>query len=178
MHGFIRDHLEDLLTAESSPARPPRGIAKHDRHGVAEHLKTCADCSAEFESLKAQSALLRTLRPPQDEAEPAAGFYARVMQRIEERTKDSIWSVFIYSPFGKRVAYASLGIAVLLGTYVVSLEARDGHLGGGGTTIAQQLNGDAPCFGSQAQQRDAVLTNFASSQGSLEQASFQQGSLQ
>ncbi len=40
--------------------------------------------------------------------EPAAGFYARVMQRIEEKAQDSIWAVFVYSPFGKRLAFGSL----------------------------------------------------------------------
>jgi hypothetical protein len=167
MHGFIRDQLEDLLTAEPCAARLPRGNANYDTNEAAKHLESCAECSSEFEPIKAQSALLRTLRAPEEETEPAAGFYARVMQRIEERTKDSIWSVFIYSPFGKRLAYASLAIAALLSTYVVSLEARDGHLGGE-NIVARQVTGDAPCFGSQAQQRDAVLTNFASSQESLQ----------
>ena len=165
MHGFIRDQLEDLLTAEPSTARLPRGSANYDINEVAKHLESCAECSSEFQPIKAHSALLRSLRPPEEEIEPAAGFYARVMQRIEERTKDSIWSVFIYSPFGKRLAYASLAIAALLGTYVVSLEARDGHLGGD-DIVAQQMSGDVPCLGSQAQQRDAVLVNFASAQES------------
>jgi anti-sigma factor RsiW len=167
MHGFIRDQLEDLLTAEPSAARLPRGNANYDTNRVTKHLESCAECSSEFEPIRAQSALLRTLRPPDEEIEPGAGFYARVMQRIEECTKDSIWSVFIYSPFGKRLAYASLAIAALLGTYVVSLEARDGHLGGDGV-VAQQMSGDVPCLGSQAQQRDAVLVNFASVQESLQ----------
>ena len=87
------------------------------------------------------------------------------MQRIEERTKDSIWSVFIDSPFGKRLAFTSLAIAALLGGYVVTLEARDGHLGGH-NIVAQQIDGEAPCFGSQAQQRNAVLVNFESSEES------------
>jgi hypothetical protein len=172
MHGFIRDQLEDLLTAESSLARLPGAAAKYDIEGVAKHLKSCAECSSEFESIKAQSTLLRALRPSEIETEPAPGFYSRVVQRIEEGTKDSIWSVFIYSPFGKRLAYASLGIAALLGTYVVSLEARDGHLGGK-TIVAQQLARDAPVFGSPDQQRDAVLTNFASGPQLVNQGSLQ-----
>jgi hypothetical protein len=173
MHGFIRDQLEDLLAAESSIARLPQAaVAKYDIEGVAKHLESCAECSSEFALIKTQSALLRTLRPSELETEPSAGFYARVMQRIEEGTKDSIWSIFIYSPFGKRLAYASLAIAALLGTYVVSLEARDGHLGGK-TIIAQQLASDTPVYGTPEQQRDAVLTNFVS-----EPEPVQQGSLQ
>ncbi|MGI9073908.1 MAG: hypothetical protein ACR2JB_21910 [Bryobacteraceae bacterium] len=167
MHGFIRDQLEDLLTAESRTARLSRPAAKYDVEGVAKHLESCAECSSEFQLIKTQSALLRTLRASEPEMEPSTAFYSRVMQRIEESAKDSIWSVFIYSPFGKRLAYASLGIAALLGTYVVSVEARDGHLGGK-TIVAQQLASDAPVFGSPAQQRDAVLINFASAPESVQ----------
>lgn len=172
MHGFIRDRLEDLLTAESSAARLPSATAKYDSEGVAKHLESCAECSSEFELLKTQSALLRTLRPSEPETEPSVGLYARVMQRIEEGTKDSIWSVFIYSPFGKRLAFASLGIAALLGTYVVSLEARDGHLGGQ-TIVAQQVASDTPVFGTLEQQRDAVLVNFATTSEPAQQGSLQ-----
>src|SRR5260370_41165254 len=106
MHEYIRGQLEDLLVAESAASRLDGVIAKakYDVTGVAKHLQSCSDCSSELDSMKAQAALLRTLRAPEEEVEPTAGFYARVMQRIEDCTKDSIWSVFIYSPFGKRLA--------------------------------------------------------------------------
>lgn len=157
MHGSVRDRLEDLLTGERSAV---------GHKGLAKHLSSCAGCSSELTSMKAQSAMLKAFRVP-EEVEPVSGFYARVMQRIEERAKDSIWAVFIYSPFGKRLAYASLTIALLLGTYVITQETRDGHLGGA-RIIAQDFHYDAPVTGSQAQQRDAVLENFASHQGSLQ----------
>lgn len=89
-----------------------------------------------------------------------AGFYARVLQRIEERGDRSIWSVFIDSPFGRRLAYASLTIAIVLGSYVVTQESRDGHLRGA-NMMAQEMHYDAPVVGDQSQQRDAVLENFA-----------------
>jgi predicted anti-sigma-YlaC factor YlaD len=155
MHGSIRDRLEDLLAAESSAV---------GQQSLKDHLSGCAECSEEFESMRAQAALLSTLRAPEDIA-PAPGFYARVMQRIEERAKESIWAVFIYSPFGKRLAFASLTIALVLGTYVITAESRDGHLGAELLT-AQQFHDDPLVVGSQAQQRDAVLENFASHQGS------------
>lgn len=154
MHGSIRDRLEDLLAA--------RGAAVGT--DLNEHLSSCAACSAELDAMDAQSQMLRSLRSP-EEIEPAAGFYARVLQRIEERTKDSIWGVLIYSPFGKRLAYASLTIALMLGTFVITQEIRDGHLQGE-RIVAQRLHYDAAVVGSQDQQRDAVLANFASHQGS------------
>ncbi len=149
MHGSIRDRLEDLLRAESARNR-----------GVSEHLASCAECSAELAAMKAQADMVKTLRPP-EEVEPAAGFYARVLQRIEERGSRSIWSVFTDSPFGRRLAYASLTIAILLGSYVVTQESRDGHLRSV-NMVAQDMHYDAPVVGDQAQQRDATLENFAS----------------
>jgi hypothetical protein len=110
--------------------------------------------------------MLETLRPAES-VEPEPGFYARVMQRIEETAKDSIWAVFIYSPFGKRLAYASLTIAVMLGTYVVTQESQEGTLASR-NAVVQNAHYDPPVFGTQAQQRDAVLANFAVHQGPLQ----------
>lgn len=154
MHGSIRDRLEDLLAAEGSAARD---------QGLIKHLSSCSECSSELGAMKEQAAALHCLRAP-EEVEPAAGFYARVMQRIEERTKDSIWAGFVYSPFARRLTYASLAAALLLGSFVVGQETTDGHLLGE-RMIAQQLHSDVPVIGSQQEQRNAVLANFASHQG-------------
>ncbi|MGA8026507.1 MAG: hypothetical protein WB992_05135 [Bryobacteraceae bacterium] len=167
MHGSIRDGLEDLLSGESSPGKS---------EAASTHLSSCAECSSEFQSMKAQSGLFKTLRAP-EEIEPTAGFYARVIQRIEERTKDSIWAGFIYSSFGNRLAYATLTIALLLGSYVITQESRDGHLGGP-PVIAANSHYDALVIGSQAEQRDAVLENFASHHFTSDQAAADQGSPQ
>lgn len=157
MHGSIRDKLEDLLRGEQRKVQ--------DR-GANEHLSSCTECASELESMRTQCELLRSLRTASEIA-PPPGFYARVIQRIEDSGRDSIWSVFTDSPFGKRLAYVSFTVAVLLGTYVVAQESRDGHLQGQ-SILAQQFFNTAPVVGSQAEQRDAVLTNFASHQGSLQ----------
>lgn len=114
--------------------------------------------------MQAQAELLKALRAP-EEIEPAPGFYARVMQRIEECAKESMWGAFIYSTFAKRLIYASLTVAVMLGTYVVTEEARDGHLLGRQTVVAQSAHYDAPVIGNETEQRDAVLVNFAVHEG-------------
>lgn len=155
MHGSIRDKLEDLLRGERHKEDP----------GIETHLSSCPECASELESMKSQGALLRSLRAA-EEVEPAGGFYARVIQRIEDSARDSIWAVFIDSPFGKRLAYASFLATVLLGSYVIAQESRDGHLGGP-SIVAQEFY-VTPVVGSQAQQRDAVLMNFASQQGFLQ----------
>jgi hypothetical protein len=145
MHGSIRSELENLLEGRASASE-------------VNHLKSCSACATKVGTMRDQVHLFRSLRVG-EEIEPAAGFYARVMQRIEERAKDSIWAVFVYSPFGKRLALASLSLAVLLSSYVVAEEKLDGHL----TTesMVKQVHYDVPVEGDQAQQRDAVLQNFA-----------------
>jgi predicted anti-sigma-YlaC factor YlaD len=152
MHGTVRDRLENLLS---------RGSSEKEHWEVEEHLSLCAECSSELKAMKTQSELLQSLRAP-GELEPAVGFYARVVQRIEERANSSIWSFLIDSPFGKRLAYASLAIALLLGTYVVSEESQDGHLSN--RVVVSQNSSFTPVIGNQQEQRDAVLVNFASYQ--------------
>jgi hypothetical protein len=147
MHGSIRNELENLLADCASAGE------------VKQHLKACDACATELGGMRRQTQLFRSLRAGED-VEPAAGFYARVMQRIEEHTKDSIWAVFVYSPFGKRLALASLSFAVLLSSYVVAEERLDGHLTAE-PSVVQQVHYDVPVEGDRTQQRDAVLQNFA-----------------
>ena len=146
MHGPIRDRLEELLNAPTSEA----SLTQH-----------CPDCSEELKQMKDQAALLKTLRAP-GELEPAPGFYARVMQRIEEDGVRSIWSVFVDGPFGKRLAYVSLALALLLGTWIVGVEREDGHMGSEPVIAQEAANSDVPVTGDQAHQRDVVLVNLAS----------------
>jgi predicted anti-sigma-YlaC factor YlaD len=152
MHKAIRDRLEELLRLE-------RAAENQRSPEVQAHLSSCGECAAELEAMRTYSTMLQSLRAP-DGIAPAAGFYSRVLQRIEERAKDSIWSAFIYSSFGTRLAYASLTIAVLLGSYVVAQERRDGHLGRQ-SIVAANVHYDAPVYGDRDQQRNAVLENFA-----------------
>ena len=152
--GPVRDRLESLL---SGAGEWPE---------TKEHLSSCGSCLSELKFMREQSALLSALKAP-EELEPTTGFYARVMQRIEDHTRDSIWAAIIYSPFGKRLAYASLTAAALMGSYVVAQESRDGHLLGE-NIVAQQIHYTAPVIGDKAQQRDAVLQNFAVSEGNIQ----------
>ena len=76
--------------------------------------------------MRAQSAMFR--RAFRSEVEPGAGFYARVMNRIETQAKPSVWSLFGESMFAKRLAYASATFLVLVGVVFVSVEsARCSH---------------------------------------------------
>jgi anti-sigma factor RsiW len=144
MHQLIRKNLEE-----------------HLKHSVSEipaefhrHLGECPDCANELRGLEAQSQWLRSLRDARD-AEPRAGFYARVMERIEAQQPFSIWSVFLDRKFGFRLAVASGMLAALLGGYLVTSE-----LGGpetGTSVVTASASSDAG-----QQQRDAVLVDLAS----------------
>jgi len=106
MHRGVRDKLEEILAGT--------GDNLSERH-----LHDCEECSAEVAAMREQSSLLRTLKT---EAEPGPGFYARVMERIEAQGVASVWNVFFDSPVGRRLAMASMVVALSLGVYLVSSE--------------------------------------------------------
>lgn len=127
MHPQIRQNLEDYL----------RGGQQHDS-GLPEefqaHLGECAECARELQSLAEQARWLQSLRnePSLNEQnmneqnlEPRAGFYARVVERIERRIeaqRASFWAPFLERKFGFRLAVASAALVALLGTYLVTSE--------------------------------------------------------
>src|SRR5713101_3472567 len=120
MHRLIRDNLERVL-AESNCKGQAAGQHSSEQLPREQHLAECAECSDEVAAMREQAALLRELRAP-DEIEPRAGFYARVMERIEAQGAVSIWNLFFESPFGRRIAIASMALALLLGVYLVTSE--------------------------------------------------------
>jgi anti-sigma factor RsiW len=106
MHREIRNHIEDVLAGSKL-----------------EHLSQCEECRTEVRGMQEQTALIRELRAPEGlVAEPRPGFYARVMERIEAEGPISIWNLFIESAFGRRIAVASLALALLVGVYLVTSE--------------------------------------------------------
>ena len=110
MHRGVRDKLEDILA----------GTRDAQCEG---HLDECAECGAELTAMREQGKFLRSLRS--EEVEPGAGFYARVMERIEAQGGVvSIWNLFFDSPVGRGLAMASMLIALSLGMYLVSAESK------------------------------------------------------
>jgi len=147
MHHQVRDKLEDYL----------RGGALETPAEFHRHLGECEDCASELRRLEAQSQLLRSLEAAKG-AEPRAGFYARVMERIEAQQPFSIWSAFLERKFGFRLAVASGLLAGLLGVYLVTSEP-----GGPESGIAASMaTASAPTDAGLQEQRDAVLVDLAS----------------
>lgn len=102
MHPPIREDLESYLAGKPTSA------------AFQEHLSACAECRTAVRLMERQSRILRTLRPI-EEVEPAPGFYARVLERIEMQKAASIWSVFLEPVFARRLIYASAVLTLLLG---------------------------------------------------------------
>lgn len=159
MHGSTRDRLEELLAKgvrqTGSQQNAQEALALPDGH-----LQHCPECALDVNSMREQAEWIRHLRAP-EEFDPAPGFYARVLQCIEERAKRSIWYGLVYSPAGKRLAYASLSLALALGMYVIAAEQFDRPLPAK-PAVVEQANAQVFGDGGSAQQRDAVLVNFAS----------------
>jgi hypothetical protein len=112
MHRIIRDHLEQVLAAAGPASDHPAG----------KHLAECAECRDAVAAMREQAAMLRQWRTPAGEMEPRPGFYGRVLDRIEAQTPGSVFTLFFDSLFGRRIAMASLALALLLGVYVISSE--------------------------------------------------------
>jgi hypothetical protein len=85
------------------------------------HLKECGDCREVTEGMQAQNDLFHAFRSTA-EAEPHAGFYARVLERIEMQRPVSIWALFANTMIGRNLAAASLAVAMLMGLFMVSSE--------------------------------------------------------
>lgn len=154
MHEPIRDNLEEYL-------RGSAGKIPQEFHA---HLGACEDCASELKLVEKQARMLRSLQAGR-EMEPRAGFYARVLGRIEEQAPFSIWSVLLQPRFGRRLAVASAVLALLLAGYLVSTEPGEPGIGPAPMVVMTDTPaspaGAAPQDTSR-QQRDAVLVNLAS----------------
>ena len=153
MHQPIRDNLEDYL--EGSTQQVPQTFHAH--------LVACEECASELRLLETQANMLRSLRSNAD-VEPAPGFYARVMGRIEEQGRGSVWSVFLQPSFGRRLAIASATLVVLLATYLVTTEPGDQTVAVVPPAVVTEPRSVDTGVDSlrQQQRRDAVLVDLAS----------------
>lgn len=145
MHEPIRNHIEDYLSRTGRTTLPAEFTT---------HLTACAECREELAAIEDQAQLVRVLKPVQD-PEPAPGFYARVLERIEAQRPASIWTIFL-QPFGQRLAFASFALACIMGVYMYSTEP-------GFETSSAMTQSSIPDLGAnQEQDRGAVLVSLVS----------------
>ena len=105
----IRRRLEDYLSGDlPAGADPSFDRALEARPEAKKALQLFAEQS---------EAIRRTLRAPEGIG-PAPGFYARVMARVEEESRSSMWSMFT-GVFGQRLVLAASMLVLLLGVLAV-----------------------------------------------------------
>lgn len=109
MHAVIKDSLEEYLAGTLEPARQRLMDA---------HLDGCEACRLEVDGFMSVTGLLSELRPV--EVPSPAGFYARVMARVEQtRPAPSFASLFsLDMAFGRRLVFSSLMTLAVLGCYL------------------------------------------------------------
>ncbi len=151
MHGLIKERLEDYLRG---------GPEKKVPQDFEQHLRECESCREEVSWMQDQSQVLRALSAQRD-TEPAPGFYARVLNRIEAQQSTSIWSAFLDPIFGRRLVAASLTLVLLLGGYVAFREvAYPPSVNDAEAIIAVQEH--PPGLGQDRQRdRDTILVTLA-----------------
>jgi anti-sigma factor RsiW len=128
---------------------------------VEEHLKNCPNCRMEVEAMQMHSALFQSLRSA--EMDPAAGFYARVMNRVDTQVRPSVWSLFGESLFAKRLAYASAMFLLVLGSVLVTSPGPEEPLAVAAPEriLAGESDPVPVTMENTQQDRDVVLVNLA-----------------
>jgi anti-sigma factor RsiW len=153
MHALIKERLEEYLRGSGGQA---------DLAAFRAHLASCGDCSAEIEGMQSQARLLQLLRLP-DEVEPQAGFYARVIERIDAQRTSSPLYAFLDLRLAHRLMFASLTAVIVLGSYLVYTE-RVSSFGEFGPVASLASQTPARVGTDPAQDREIVLVALASYQ--------------
>lgn len=108
MNRQIEDNLEAYLSGSLSAA----GLTDFERalEGSDAALRQT------IARMEKQSRLMRSALRPPEQMDPGAGFYARVMDRIEaQRASSPFWAGLIEPLFFKRLVVASATLMLLLG---------------------------------------------------------------
>lgn len=153
----IEELLEDHLRGSLAPARE---AAFADALAAAD-----AETRRMIEAFEQHAQLLRGLRAPEDAA-PAPGFYARVINRIEAQRVPSVWDSFVEPHYFKRLAFAALTLLMLLSVTVwTNPEPKATYAS---APVVDIFGGpepiDAMDASNQESNRDAILVNLATYQ--------------
>ena len=153
MHALIKERLEEYLRGTGEQA---------DLAAFRAHLASCEDCSEEVEGMQSQARLLQLLRSP-EEVEPGAGFYARVMERIDAQRRASPLYAFLDLHLAHRLIFASLTAVIVLGSYLVYTERAPSFGESGPVAVLASQTAERDLVGAhQAQDRETVLVALAS----------------
>ncbi|MDX1978826.1 MAG: hypothetical protein SFV51_01055 [Bryobacteraceae bacterium] len=153
MHPPIREGLEGYLAGKAEA-------------GFLRHLDECAECRQIVNLFEADAKLIRELRAPAD-LEPPPGFYARVMERVDQQRGSSIWSVFLEPLFARRLMYATAALTLLLGVFLFT-SPKD-EMGTVAASAPEQILAEelppSPQLVNAEDDRNIVFVQFATYQG-------------
>ena len=113
MHAVVIESFEEYLSGRLAPAAC---------RSVEDHLRDCPRCRAEMDAMADASRLFGALRG--EACDPAPGFYARVVERIEASSAaPSIAGFFDFDlVFLRRMAFSCALLLVAMGSFLVSRE--------------------------------------------------------
>jgi hypothetical protein len=113
MHEAILNELEGYLSGDQVS------------RSFTQHLEVCPPCAEEVCEMEEISFSLQSLRMEEPAAvQPSLGFYAKVARTIETEQKSPLWGLFAPDlEFFRKVAFASLMLLAVMGSYLVSRES-------------------------------------------------------
>lgn len=133
MHDEIRSELEEYLS-EGTVSR-----------SFTQHLENCPPCAREVEEMAQVSEVLQVFRESTEPVAPPLGFYSKVASRIESEEKLPLWGLFVPDlQFFRKIAFASLMLLAVLGSYLVSREADLGASASAEQATLTEHNGTVP----------------------------------
>ena len=147
MHAVVMQSLEEYLSGSLTPAA---------QREIDAHLKVCDTCRSELRSMQEVSELFDSLQA-EEAVVPSTGFYARVMQQVDEHSAaPSLGNLLgLDVAFGRRLVFACLLTLAVLGTYLISRETAYPAGPSPETIMAQQ---ESPAFDSAPAQDNMLVT--------------------
>jgi len=113
MHDEILNELEGYLSGEPVS------------RSFTQHIEVCPPCAREVDEMEQISVSLHSFRLTEAEpVVPPLGFYSKVARTIEGEQRSPVWGLFAPDlQFFRKVAFASLMLLAVLGSYLVSRES-------------------------------------------------------
>jgi anti-sigma factor RsiW len=147
MHAAVLDRLEEYLSGVLTPA---------EHREVEAHLNNCDSCREEVRSMQEFSECLVALRP-EESVDPSPGFYAGILKQVERQSAvPTFASLFSWHfAFGRRLAFASLLMLAVLGSY---LWMGENVSPAGPTPEAVMAQQESPTFDSAPAQDNMLVT--------------------
>ena len=147
MHAVVMDSLEEYLSGAIEPAA---------QRAIEAHLLACETCREEVRGMQEVSALFGSLRTG-EAVEPAPSFTASVMQNVAQlKPPPTFASLFALDlAFGRRLAFASLVLLAVLGSFLASREAQYSAGPSPDAIMAQQ---ESPAFDSNGAHDKMLVT--------------------